>query len=77
MDLEFIQDESADYLRFAGIDFSKRRKIKTYIAEILQYQKIPYQLQTVDCVKDYILSQAHTLNDGDAYNGLSSSSRGK
>jgi len=63
-DLTFIEDGNPDFIKKTDlINFAKRAKTAEVIREIQQYQLVPYPLQAVDELQQYILSNMQAAKD--------------
>ncbi|KAL1987021.1 hypothetical protein VTN96DRAFT_5177 [Rasamsonia emersonii] len=62
-DLTFIEDGIPSNTPSDLINFNKRAKTAEVIRDIQQYQSVPYQLQPVPELQDYILSSLHAAGD--------------
>ena len=63
-DLTFIEDGIPSILkRTSLINFGKRAKAAEVIRDIQQYQNVPYPLQPVPELQDYILSNMQAAGD--------------
>jgi son of sevenless len=62
-DLTFIEDGIPSHTPSDLINFNKRAKTAEVIRDIQQYQNVPYQLQPVPELQDYILSNMQTAGD--------------
>lgn len=58
-DLTFIEDGNPDYLPKSNnmINFAKRQKTAEVIREIKQFQSVPYKLQEVPLIQEFIKTQ--------------------
>lgn len=62
-DLTFIEDGIPSHTPSDLINFNKRAKTAEVIRDIQQYQNVPYQLQAVPELQDYILSNMQAAGD--------------
>ncbi|EEA29027.1 hypothetical protein EYB25_000071 [Talaromyces marneffei] len=62
-DLTFIEDGIPSHTPSDLINFNKRAKTAEVIRDIQQYQNVPYQLQPVPELQDYILSNMQAAGD--------------
>lgn len=62
-DLTFIEDGIPSHTPSNLINFNKRAKTAEVIRDIQQYQNVPYQLQPVPDLQDYILSNMQAAGD--------------
>lgn len=62
-DLTFIEDGIPSLTPSELINFNKRAKTAEVIRDIQQYQNIPYLLQPVSELQDYLLSNLHGAGD--------------
>lgn len=63
-DLTFIEDGIPSVIkRSNSINFAKRAKTAEVIRDIQQYQNVPYPLQPVPELQDYILSNMQAAGD--------------
>ncbi|BDD55230.1 hypothetical protein MAP00_000774 [Monascus purpureus] len=62
-DLTFIEDGIPSLTPSELINFSKRAKTAEVIRDIQQYQNVPYLLQSVPELQDYILNNLQSAND--------------
>ncbi|QKX57911.1 uncharacterized protein TRUGW13939_05031 [Talaromyces rugulosus] len=62
-DLTFIEDGIPSHTPSDLINFNKRAKTAEVIRDIQQYQNVPYQLQPVHELQDYILSNMQAAGD--------------
>lgn len=63
-DLTFVADGNPDFIKGTDlINFGKRAKTAAIIREIQQYQSVPYPLQPIQELQDYILSNMQTAKD--------------
>ncbi|GAB7339223.1 hypothetical protein MBLNU457_5880t1 [Dothideomycetes sp. NU457] len=63
-DLTFIEDGIPSIIKKTDlINFAKRAKTAEVISDIQQYQNVPYQLQPVPELQDYILKNMQTAGD--------------
>ncbi|KAF3903427.1 hypothetical protein ABW20_dc0101125 [Dactylellina cionopaga] len=63
-DLTFIEDGNPDLTKGTDlINFAKRAKTAEVIREIQQYQSVPYHLEPVDSLQQYILSNMAAAKD--------------
>ncbi|EPS39237.1 hypothetical protein H072_7003 [Dactylellina haptotyla CBS 200.50] len=63
-DLTFIEDGNPDLIKGTDlINFAKRSKCADVIREIQQYQLVPYSLQAIDPLQEYILSNMAAAKD--------------
>jgi son of sevenless-like protein len=62
-DLTFIEDGIPSHTPSELINFNKRAKTAEVIRDIQQYQNVPYQLQSVTELQDYILSNMQAAGD--------------
>ncbi|KAH8696682.1 putative cell division control protein Cdc25 [Talaromyces proteolyticus] len=62
-DLTFIEDGIPSHTPSDLINFNKRAKTAEVIRDIQQYQNVPYQLQSVPELQDYILSNMQAAGD--------------
>lgn len=62
-DLTFIEDGIPSLTPSELINFNKRAKTAEVIREIRQYQNVPYLLQPVPELQDYILSNLQAAGD--------------
>jgi son of sevenless-like protein len=62
-DLTFIEDGIPSHTPSDLINFNKRAKTAEVIRDIQQYQNVPYQLQAVSELQDYILSNMQAAGD--------------
>ena len=63
-DLTFIEDGIPSLIKKSDlINFAKRTKTAEVIRDIQQYQNVPYTLQPVDYLQDYILSNMQAAGD--------------
>lgn len=63
-DLTFVADGNPDFIKGTDlINFGKRAKTAAIIREIQQYQSVPYPLQPIPELQDYILSNMQTAKD--------------
>lgn len=63
-DLTFIEDGIPSCIKKTNlINFAKRAKTAEVIRDIQQYQNVPYQLQPVPELQDYILKNMQTAGD--------------
>ena len=63
-DLTFIEDGISSVLKRANlINFAKRAKTAEVIRDIQQYQNVPYPLQPVPELQDYILTNMQAASD--------------
>lgn len=63
-DLTFIEDGIPSIIKKTNmINFAKRAKTADVIRDIQQYQNVPYSLQPVPELKDYILSNMQAAGD--------------
>ncbi|CAZ83876.1 unnamed protein product [Tuber melanosporum] len=70
-DLTFVADGNDDFIKGDQklINFDKRVKTANIIREIQQYQSVPYPLQPVPELQDYIISNMQSARDvNDMYN---------
>ncbi|RPA93539.1 ras GEF [Choiromyces venosus 120613-1] len=70
-DLTFVADGNDDFIKGDQrlINFDKRVKTANIIREIQQYQSVPYPLQPVPELQDYIISNMQSAKDvNDMYN---------
>jgi son of sevenless-like protein len=62
--LTFIEDGITSIIKKTNlINFAKRAKTAEVIRDIQQYQNVPYPLQPVPELQDYILSNMRTAGD--------------
>ncbi|KAF3216851.1 hypothetical protein TWF679_002690 [Orbilia oligospora] len=63
-DLTFIEDGNPDLIKSTDlINFAKRAKTAEVIREIQQYQSVPYALEAVKPLQEYILSNMQAAKD--------------
>lgn len=63
-DLVFIEDGIPSIIKKTNlINFAKRAKTAEVIRDIQQYQNVPYQLQPVMELQDYILKNMQSAGD--------------
>jgi son of sevenless-like protein len=63
-DLTFIEDGIPSLIKRSNlINFAKRAKTAEVIRDIQQYQNVPYPLQPVPELQDYILSNMQAAGD--------------
>ena len=63
-DLTFIEDGIASVVKNTNlINFTKRAKTAEVIRDIQQYQNVPYSLQPVTELQEYILSNMQAAGD--------------
>lgn len=63
-DLTFIEDGIPSIIKkTTAINFAKRAKTADVIRDIQQYQNVPYSLQPVPELQDYILSNMQAAGD--------------
>ena len=63
-DLTFIEDGIASLVKNTNlINFTKRTKTAEVIRDIQQYQNVPYSLQPVPELQDYILTNMQAAGD--------------
>ncbi|KAI5810996.1 ras guanine nucleotide exchange factor domain-containing protein [Peziza echinospora] len=63
-DLTFVADGNPDYIKGTElINFGKRAKTAAIIREIQQYQSVPYPLQPIQELQDYIQSNMQAAKD--------------
>lgn len=63
-DLTFIEDGIPSIIKKTTlINFAKRAKTADVIRDIQQYQNVPYSLQAVTELQDYILSNMQAAGD--------------
>jgi son of sevenless-like protein len=63
-DLTFIEDGIPSVIKkSAAINFAKRAKTAEVIRDIQQYQNVPYPLQPVPELQEYILSNMQAAGD--------------
>lgn len=63
-DLTFIEDGIPSVIKKSGmINFAKRNKTAEVIRDIQQYQNVPYPLQPVPELQEYILSNMQAAGD--------------
>jgi son of sevenless-like protein len=63
-DLTFIEDGIPSVIKNTGmINFAKRAKTAEVIRDIQQYQNVPYPLQPVSELQDYILNNMQAAGD--------------
>lgn len=63
-DLTFIEDGIPSVIKKSGmINFAKRAKTAEVIRDIQQYQNVPYPLQPVAELQEYILSNMQAAGD--------------
>lgn len=62
-DLTFIEDGIPSHTPSDLINFNKRAKTAEVIRDIQQYQNVPYQLQAVHDLQEYILSNMQAAGD--------------
>ena len=63
-DLTFIEDGIPSIIKKSAlINFAKRAKTAEVIRDIQQYQNVPYPLQPVPELQDYILSNMQAAGD--------------
>lgn len=63
-DLTFVADGNPDFIKGTElINFGKRAKTAAIIREIQQYQSVPYPLQSITELQDYILSNMQAAKD--------------
>lgn len=63
-DLTFIEDGIPSIIKkTTAINFAKRAKTADVIRDIQQYQNVPYSLQPVAELQDYILSNMQAAGD--------------
>jgi son of sevenless len=63
-DLTFIEDGIPSIIKkSAAINFAKRAKTAEVIRDIQQYQNVPYPLQPVPELQEYILSNMQAAGD--------------
>lgn len=63
-DLTFIEDGIPSLIKKSAlINFAKRAKTAEVIRDIQQYQNVPYPLQAVSELKEYILSNMQAAGD--------------
>lgn len=63
-DLTFIEDGIPSVIKKTNlINFAKRSKTAEVIRDIQQYQNVPYPLQPVPELQDYILTNMQTAGD--------------
>jgi son of sevenless len=63
-DLTFIEDGIASVIKKSAlINFAKRAKTAEVIRDIQQYQNVPYPLQPVPELQEYILSNMQAAGD--------------
>jgi son of sevenless-like protein len=63
-DLTFIEDGIPSVIKKSGmINFAKRAKTAEVIRDIQQYQNVPYPLQPVPELQEYILSNMQAAGD--------------
>ncbi|OKL57559.1 hypothetical protein UA08_06997 [Talaromyces atroroseus] len=62
-DLTFIEDGIPSHTPSDLINFNKRAKTAEVIRDIQQYQNVPYQLQPIPELQDYILSNMQAAGD--------------
>jgi son of sevenless-like protein len=62
-DLTFIEDGIPSHTPSDLINFNKRAKTAEVIRDIQQYQNVPYLLQPVSELQDYILSHMQSASD--------------
>lgn len=70
-DLTFVADGNDDFIKGDQklINFDKRVKTANIIREIQQYQSVPYALQPVPELQEYIISNMQSARDvNDMYN---------
>jgi son of sevenless-like protein len=64
MDLTFIENGMPSVIKKSAlINFTKRAEIAEVIRDIQQYQNVPYPLQPVPEVQEYILSNTQAASD--------------
>lgn len=61
--MTFIEDGIPSTTASDLINFTKRAKTAEVIRDIQQYQNVPYQLQAVTELQDYILSNMQAAGD--------------
>lgn len=61
--MTFIEDGIPSHTPSDLINFNKRAKTAEVIRDIQQYQNVPYQLQPVHELQDYILSNMQAAGD--------------
>jgi len=63
-DLTFVADGNDDFIKGTPlINFGKRVKTANIIREIQQYQSVPYPLQPVPELQDYIITNMQSARD--------------
>lgn len=63
-DLTFVADGNDDFIKGTElINYGKRVKTANIIQEIQQYQAVPYPLQVVPELQDYIISNMTSARD--------------
>ncbi|KAF8469219.1 ras guanine nucleotide exchange factor domain-containing protein [Kalaharituber pfeilii] len=63
-DLTFVADGNPDFIKGTElINFGKRAKTAAIIREIQQYQSVPYPLQSIQELQDYILQNMQAAKD--------------
>eukprot|EP01096_Ripella_sp_DP13-Kostka_P006829 TRINITY_DN2466_c0_g1_i8.p1 TRINITY_DN2466_c0_g1~~TRINITY_DN2466_c0_g1_i8.p1 ORF type:complete len:953 (-),score=400.95 TRINITY_DN2466_c0_g1_i8:17-2875(-) len=65
-DLIFIEDGNPDFLQRGLINFVKCQFVSQVIREIRQYQDVPYCLEPVPFIRDYLLN-VKVLSDAEMY----------
>jgi son of sevenless-like protein len=70
-DLTFVADGNEDFIKGdkGFINFDKRVKTANIVREIQQYQSVPYPLQPVPELQEYIITNMQSARDvNDMYN---------